>query len=275
MPLDGIVVNNLVSEFSNTIMNGRIDKIHQPEKDELIIQIRSGGETYKLLISASSNNPRIHFSNISKKNPISPPMFCMLLRKHLTGGRIVIISQPEFERIIEFGIESHNDLGDIEIKHLYVEIMGRHSNIILTNSNKRIIDSIKHVDSTTSRVRQILPGLDYSYPPSQGKLNPIVISKDEIINILKSTNDGNKINKRLVNTFMGISPLIAREISYLALSQTDFYLGELDNSSINAVADIFYNIFDTVKNKEYNPVILYDDKNKIIDFSAIHISQYP
>ena len=122
MPLDGIVVSNLVYEFNCKILNAKVDKIHQPEKDELIIHLRSKGDTYKLLLSASSSYARIHFSTLTKKNPLTPPAFCMLLRKHLTGGRIVEIS-TEFERIVKFAIESYNELGDLELKHLYIEIM--------------------------------------------------------------------------------------------------------------------------------------------------------
>jgi len=131
MSFDGIVIKSLVNEFKNKILNGKIDKIYQPENDEIILNLRSKGDTKKLLLSASSNNPRIHLTEYSKKNPLSPPMFCMLLRKHLQGGIITNISQPSLERIIQLDIVSLDELGYKSTKQLIVEIMGRHSNIHL------------------------------------------------------------------------------------------------------------------------------------------------
>ncbi|MDK2799895.1 MAG: hypothetical protein PWP27_1414 [Clostridiales bacterium] len=275
MPLDGIVICSLVHEFNNRLVNGKIDKIYQPEKDELIFLIRNKGKSERLLISASSNNPRVHFTSINKPNPDVPPMFCMLLRKHLTGGRIVAVTQPNFERIIRFSIESYNELGDLTVKNIIVEIMGRHSNIILTDSDEKIIDSIKHVDINVSSVRQVMPGLNYSTPPSQGKMNPLTCTEDNIFSILSSQKEGLKVDKCIVNNFTGISPLIGREICFRALKNTDFYIGEMNTSQLKAIASTMYKIINEIKKEQFSPVLLYDEENKkVVDFSSIMIFQY-
>ena len=152
---DGIVVSAIVSELNNHITNGKIEKIYQPEADEIHMLIRCGGKNYRLLISASSSHPRIHFATINKTNPETPPMFCMLMRKHIQGGKILKIQQKEFERIIIMDIESLDELGHPTIKQLIVEIMGKHSNIILIDKEqKKIIDSIKRIHSALGRCRR-------------------------------------------------------------------------------------------------------------------------
>ena len=158
MAFDAVAVRCLVKDLKDKLINSRIDKIHQPEKDEITINLRTMTDNFKLVLSASPAHPRVHFTNVSKKNPISAPMFCMLLRKHIGSGKITDIEQIGFERIIKFSIESYDELGDLTTKYLIVEIMGRHSNIILTNQDMRILDCIKHIDFTVSSVRQLLPG---------------------------------------------------------------------------------------------------------------------
>ena len=153
MALDGAVISALCKELSQKLTGGRIDKIHQPEKDELIISVRCYGGAYKLLICANPSFPRIHISNVQKENPAKPPMFCMLLRKHISGGKILSISQEGFERIVKIAIESYDEMGYLSQKFLIVEIMGKHSNIILTDVNGKILDSIIHVDISVSSVR--------------------------------------------------------------------------------------------------------------------------
>lgn len=169
MAFDAVAVRCLVKDLKDKLINSRIDKIHQPEKDEITINLRTMTDNFKLVLSASPAHPRVHFTNVSKKNPISAPMFCMLLRKHIGSGKITDIEQIGFERIIKFSIESYDELGDLTTKYLIVEIMGRHSNIILTNQDMRILDCIKHIDFTVSSVRQLLPGLDYVHRLSRIK----------------------------------------------------------------------------------------------------------
>ena len=275
MAFDAITVRNIVNEFNNTIINAKIDKIHQPERDELLISLRTRENTYKLVISASAAHPRLHFTDNVKPNPITAPMFCMLLRKHLSGGRITAVEQPEFERVVRFDIESYNELGDLTTKHLIVEIMGRHSNIILTDSEYKILDSIKHIDFSVSSVRQVLPSLQYVSPPSQNKINPLTVTKEEIISAFLKGTDGVKTDKFILSVFEGISPIVAREISFRAIGTTDAFIGELDTAAkaklIASVADVF----EDIRKNNFAPcIVTYASDNKVIDYASVNITQY-
>jgi len=141
LPFDGIVTKNIVSELSDILTGARIEKIYQPEPDEIIINLRTKGQNLKLLLSANASYPRIHLTDVTKENPINPPVFCMLLRKHLSGGKITKIDFHDFERVVTIHIETIDELGDLTFKKLVVEIMGKHSNIILVNNENKIIDS--------------------------------------------------------------------------------------------------------------------------------------
>ncbi len=275
MPLDGVVICALVHEFNDKLLNGKIDKIYQPQKDELILNVRNKGQNHRLLLSATSNSPRIHLTTTRSANPPTPPMFCMLLRKHVTGGRIVSIMQPNFERIVILHIETYNELGDLTIKQLVIEIMGRHSNIILLNENSKIIDSIKHIGIHISSMRQVMPGLEYAFPPSQGKLNPLICSEEKIHKTLSNQREGLKVAKNIVGSFTGISPLLGREICFRALTNTDYYIGELSAEQINKISHEAYTLFQNINNERFCPVILHDTvAKKVIDFSAMNILQY-
>lgn len=185
MALDGVVISNLIYELQQKIGGGRINKIAQPEKDELLLTIKNNKEQYRLLISAGASLPLTYLTKENKTSPLTAPNFCMLLRKHLNSAKIAQISQPELERIIEFKIEHLNELGDICYKYLIVELMGKHSNIIFCDDKKMIIDSIKHISSLVSSVREVLPGRDYFIPKTQKKWNPLTITyelfKDSVL----------------------------------------------------------------------------------------------
>ena len=172
MAYDGLVTGAVVRRLQEALIGGRIEKVYQPEKDEIIVSVRTMSGTYRLLISATSSNPRIHLTVTSRQNPINAPLFCMIMRKHFTGGKIIRISQHEFDRVIRLDVECYTELGDLTVKSIVVEIMGRHSNIILVKEDNKIIDSIKHIDGTVSAVRQVLPNLFYELPPPQGKAIP-------------------------------------------------------------------------------------------------------
>src|SRR5665647_699375 len=180
MPFDGIVTKCVVLELTNKLLGGRIEKVFQPEADEIRINIRAQGNNYKLLASASPNNPRLHITDSNKENPSAPPVFCMLLRKHLSGGKILSIDFHDFERIITVNMECITELGDTVIRRLIVEIMGKYSNIILTTEQGIIIDAIKHVDNEMSRVREVMPARHYVLPPSQDKISPLDINFEDM-----------------------------------------------------------------------------------------------
>lgn len=269
MAFDTICVKKIVNELSETLVSGRIDKIHQPEKDEILLLVRTFSGNYKLVLSASANNPRVHFTDTAKENPKTPPMFCMLLRKHLSGGKITKISQPELERIVEIDIESYNELGDLTTKHLICEITGRNSNIILTNEDYKIIDSAKHVDFTVSSYRQILPGIEYIRPPKQDK---VPILSDNIKNItLDFSCDGERPDKVIMSAVSGISPIIAREIIYSVCGTNSKVCAELSDKEKSDISSLVRNF---IENISFFPCIVYDETDKPIDFSCIKINQY-
>ena len=276
MALDGLVIHSIVNELSSKILGGKIDKVYQPEDDEILLQIRNNKENFKLVLSASSSNPRVYFANNYKKeNPITAPMFCMLFRKYIQNGIIVDISQIEFERIIKITVESFDELKEKTKKDIYIEIMGRHSNIILTHSlDNKIIDSIKRIPFSVSRVRQLLPAITYNLPPKQDKLNPLnSISKDNFINTLKEFNG--PLFKAIYSNFLGISPIISKEICFRSNLDYNINTTDLSLDNFNNLFNEFNNLFNSINNNKYNPCIVIDESiNKVIDFSCINLSLY-
>lgn len=274
MALDGIFINALVKEFNEKFTGLRIDKIYQPEHDELLIFLHGKTGSYKLCLSANASIARAYISEEAKGSQNTPPVFCMLLRKHLAGGKITCVSQPDFERVIKFSVEGYNELGDLTVKTLAVEIMGRHSNIILLDENEKILDSIKRVDFSVSSVRQILPGLKYENPPSQGKKNPLECGVGDFLDALELSGD-KKADKCILEAFTGVSPLIAREIVYRAVGRTDSYISELSTSQKLDVATECYMLFAKVLSGEFEPCYLRNtETGKYIDFSVLDITQY-
>ncbi len=268
MALDAPAIKCLAEEICLKTVNGRIDKIHQPEKDEIVLHIRTFSDSFRLVLSAGSSHPRIHFTETKKANPLTAPLFCMLLRKHLGSGKITNVRQKDFERIIIMDIESYDELGDLTVKHLITEIMGRHSNIILTDSSMKIIDCIKHVDITVSSVRQVLPGMIYEFPPEQDK-TPLT----EFDGTLPPLNPGTMLSKAVLGAISGISPLTAREIIYRAYGVADMHTGEVTHTEplVKSITDLKQRVL----NSEFTPCIIKDESaQKMIDFSAIEIMQY-
>lgn len=272
MALDGLVVHNLASELHTKLVGGKVDKVHQPENDELVLFIRNNKENFKLVLSSSASNPRVYIANEYKKeNPIKAPMFCMLFRKYIQGGIITDISQVDFERIIKISVESFDELKEKTTKDIYIEIMGRHSNIILTQNNK-IIDSIKRIPPSVSRVRQLLPNMTYELPPAQDKVNPIKgISIKSFINTLREFNG--PIYKGIYSKFLGISPSVAKEICHRANLTTDDYSDDKTRDELSTLYRAFSDLFTKIKNDEYDPCIVIDESiDKVIDFSCINLS---
>jgi predicted ribosome quality control (RQC) complex YloA/Tae2 family protein len=215
MSFDGIFTYAMIKELKQTIESGRITKIHQPFKHELVIQVRAHGQNHKLLLSAHPSYARVHLTNESYENPAEPPMFCMLLRKHLEGSIIESIKQVDLDRMIIIETKGRNEIGDLSVKQLIIEIMGRHSNIILVDKESNtIIDSIKHLPPSINRHRTVLPGYEYIAPPSQGKTNPLFINEETVIKKL-DFNSG-KLAEQLVENFAGISPVFAKEAVFRA-----------------------------------------------------------
>ena len=276
MALDGLVIHSIVNELHNKLLGGKIDKVYQPENDEVVLHIRNNKENFKLVLSCSASNPRVYLANNYKKeNPINAPMFCMLFRKYIQGGNIVDISQVGFERIIKISVESFDELKEKTTKDIIIEIMGRHSNIILTHSlDDKIIDSAKRIPPSVSRVRQILPGQTYILPPAQDKLNPIDnIDIDSFKNTLN--NFDSSIFKAIYSKFLGISPVIAKEICFRANVDENTLINEISSDDINKVYKEFISLFKDIKNNIYNPSMVIDESiDKVLDFSCINLNQF-
>ncbi len=275
MALDGIVLNSIKNELLSKLIGGRIDKVHQPEKDEIIINIRSNSSNYKLLLTSNSSSPRIHLTTLSRKNPEQAPMFCMLLRKHLYGSNIVDIKQLELDRVIEIVFECKDELKTTVKKSLIIEMMGKHSNIIFINyDSKIIIDSIKRVSESMSSVRQVYPGIPYNLPPSQSKLNPLNTDRDGLINAINTTNSGTLVYNFLYKNFIGFSPLLSKEICYVSNINEGLSLAELSDKALSTLCDVFNDTVSIIKSKKISPAIYINQDKNIYDFHSIKINYY-
>ncbi len=272
MAFDGLTVCRLADELNKKLSDGRIEKVLQPEKDEINLVIRARGENHRLLISAVSFAPRVHLTQTVKENPAVPPLFCMLLRKHIAGGRVIAFEQPDFERILIMRIESRDEMGDLSVKSLYMELMGRCSNIVLADSGDKILGCAKNVDISVSSVRQVLTGLTYSFPPSQNKINPLTASKDRIFSAIDRPVPA---DKAVLDGFTGISPLIAREIAHSYFFDSTKDLSMLDHNQKAGFAEHIYSCFKEFGSGGEGGWILTDThKKKTADFSPIDIHQY-
>ena len=252
MAYDGIITRAMVTELRNELLQGKIDKIHQPLKEELVFTVHTPSGNKRLFASSGSTAPRVHLIDESPLNPPTPSAFCMLLRKHLSGGRIVEINQKGSDRIIEITLETMTELGFTASRKLIFEIMGKHSNIILVNSEEgTVLDAIKRVSFDTSRVRQILPGIKYEYPPSQEKIDFDIISEDDLASIPQDS-------KAILGKVGGISMQIAEDLAYL---------------EPGARFEKLKNIISASESGQFTPHI-YMDGNSPIDFHIAYINAF-
>ncbi len=210
MSMDGLSLYSAMNELNKRLAGGKIDKIQQTDKEELLLMVRSLGQTYRLLINASAADNRVQLTELKKQAPSEAPMFCMLLRKRIAGGKIVRFEQERLDRVLKISIETYNDLGDLSVFALYCELMGKHSNIILVNEKGVIVDAIKHVGLGMSSVRFVMPGLEYSAPPAQDKQDPSKASVDDFSMAMCMV--GMSIAKALSNAFFGLSPAVAAQL---------------------------------------------------------------
>ena len=273
MAFDGITVSAIKAEIEDKILGGRIDKVYQPEKDEIILGIRSMGQAYKLLLTSNASNPKFHFTQTNPSNPMTPPLFCMVMRKHLQSGKIIKIEQPDFDRILNIYVESLNELGDYSVKKLVLEIMGRHSNIILTDENNTILDCIKHIGHDTSSVREVLPGREYTLPPSQGKINTLELDNNDFNEVLEN-NPSFEIQSVIYKNYTGISPIAASEICYRANVNGSTPVEALTDIQKEIVFNKFAELVEDIKANRFYPESITNEKGKTIDFSPIEMTQF-
>ena len=271
MAFDGIVIANLVRELNDTILNGRISKIAQPEHDELLLTLKGQKGQIRLVLSASASLPLIYETMENKPSPMTAPNFCMLLRKHIANGRITKIYQPGMERIINFEIEHLNELGDLCHKQLIVEIMGKHSNIIFCDENLKIIDSIKHISAQVSSIREVLPGRTYFIPETQEKCNPLETSQEEFFN--KVFSKPQTLQKSIYTVYMGISPVIASELCFRAGVEGERPASALSDEEKLHLYHHFSWMMEDIKVGKFSPNIVKKGKEPI-EFASVELTQY-
>jgi len=271
MALDGITLACINCELNHKLVGGRISKIAQPEADELLFTIKSQQGNFRLLLSASASLPLIYLTEINKTSPLTAPNFCMLLRKHLNGGRILSITQPSLERILRFEIEHLNEMGDLCRKYLIIEIMGKHSNIIFCDDKDLIIDSIKHVPFQMSSVREVLPGRKYFIPKTQEKADPLTIQEQEFISLIQKNSA--KLSKSIYSSLTGLSPVAAEEICYLASLDSDQPANSLKEEELIHLYRNFCRYIESIQHENFDPAIYYQDKIPV-EFACLPLSIY-
>lgn len=268
MAFDGICIAAITKECNDKLINSRIYKIAQPEKDELILTLKSQNDTYRLFMSADASLPLMYFCEENKQSPMTAPNFCMLLRKHIQNGRIVAIRQPSLERIVCIDIEHLDELGDLCKKTLVIELMGKHSNIIFINSEGKIIDSIKHISGMVSSVREVLPGREYFIPDTMEKKNPLNVDFKTFCDIFQKSSP---LYKALYTSFTGFSPVISQEICYIAGIDSDLPSNVLTDVQKKTLYDNFTKITAQIQNQDFVPTIYTENKTPK-EFSVLPLS---
>ena len=259
MPMDGVMLGFMTRELNDKLAGGRVDKVTQPERDEILLTIRNRGENHLLLVSASANSARIHLTREKKSNPLEPPTFCMLMRKHVLGARVLEIRQVGGDRIAEIDFEALDEMGDYAVRTLICEFMGKYSNLILTQSGGKIIDSVCRVTDEISRVREVLPGLMYERPPQQGKLDSAALEPDELAARLRES--AGPAFKALQNAVTGLSPQTAREICMRAAGDSEARLEELDAAVLARRVCELAAAFPSMA----RPMLVLDEEGKAVD----------
>ena len=261
MPLDALCLTAVAGEVRAAVQGGKIDKIYQPTRDEVVLYIRGPAGNVRLLLSANPGHPRAHLTERNRENPEQPPMFCMLLRKHLQGARILELNQPPLERILDFRLETLDELGDRVERRLVLEAMGRSANLLLLDGEGRIVDCTRRVDGDLARgQRQLLPGLFYRQPPAVDKLNPFTLSPEELRLVL-SNPLGKAWDKLLLDSFTGLSPLVARELAFRAGDDSEKLAAELEKLG-KAVEENHFTAYLLVR------------EGKPVDFTFLPVLQY-
>lgn len=268
MAFDGVTLYHLKEEFQSLLIGGHIRKIFQPEADEIRLLVNVGRENYNLLLSANASNPRTYITQKLKENPHSPPSFCMILRKYIMNGTITDFSQHETDRVLEISIASKNEFNEPVIRRLFIEIMGRNSNIILIDETRKILDSIKKVGTTSSRYRQILPGRDYIYPPENNRIGFFNLNEVNYEYLLSAYRD-QPVERTLVQGFLGISPTIAREIAFRGGIDPSLCVSDLSKKQTQYLYQSFCEIIAEIKEQVFPNIIFF--RRDMLDFATMNL----
>ena len=273
MPFDAVFLHALTGELTARAVGAKVDKVQMPSRDTVLLQLRSREGASRLLIAIGASHCRIHFTESAPENPASPPMFCMLLRKHLVGGRIVSITQPPSERMVDLALECTDELGERSEKHLIAELMGRNSNLILTGPDGRIIDCLRRVDYEMSEKRQVLPGLFYHLPPAQEKLDPLTADEAALSGALPAPGEHKRADAWLLAAFSGLPPLICREIAFRFSGEVDPDMGLWDEDKRRSFLAHLNASFDKLRAGRFTPELLLRG-GAAADFTYTPILQY-
>ncbi|MEG6585982.1 Rqc2 family fibronectin-binding protein [Dendrosporobacter sp. 1207_IL3150] len=268
MSLDGFSMSPLIAELDQKLAGGRIDNIFQPDKNTIVILIRQPGENYRLHIAVNAENPHVILSNHKIENPATPPVFCMVLRKHIEDGRIASITQHNIDRIVLLNIDVRGPGGIIISKTLVIEIMGKHSNAILTESDT-IIDSIKRVGFNISRVRQVLPGKHYFFPPGQTKLNILRIEPEVIANNVAA--QSGPLFKAIIKTAQGVGPLTAKEIAWRSGLPLNINTETLDAADIDSLSQAIASVTIPIREGNITPTVVLDTEDSLLGIAAFRL----
>lgn len=270
MPLDAVCLQAVVNELRPRLLDVRVDKVQQPARDQVILLLRGN---LRLLLNAGANSPRLQLTGLTRDNPAEPPMFCMLLRKHLVGARIAAVTQPVLERLVEFDLDITDNFGRPGKRYLILEAMGRRSNLILLDGERRVIDCLRRVDADMSALRQVLPGLFYEMPLRSDKIPFTAVTAEKFRTCLAAANPEHRLDSFLMDEFFGLSPLIARELAFRAAGETDRRIFELSPEEQQRACSEFAVLQELVKDNRFTPVCLRQG-NQWMDFSYLPITQY-
>lgn len=259
----------VLSEISESFPDAKIEKVLQPQNDEIDLVIHSGKKNGRLVFNVGPNAPRLQLSSVAKENPLKAPMFCMFLRKHIIGARIVGIEQPNFDRIAVFTLSCYDEMGFLTEKKLICEIMGKYANLIFTDKEGKIISALKFIDFSQSTVRQIIPGLRYTLPEPQGKISPLDFSEEVFDSKLSEFSPERTAEKFIVGTYGGIATQISRELVFRASGKNDVPVSEID---ANKLKNVMLNWHNALKNHNYKPTLAFDSEGKPIDYSYMDIT---
>ena len=274
MALDGAFLRHLKKEITDRALGARVDKIYQPNKEELVFLLRTRQEAFKLLLSARANSPRIHFTQYAPENPKVPPMLCMLLRKRLSGAKLVEVRQPGLERLLYLDFDATNELGDKVRLSLVIEIMGKYSNIILVDGQGKIVDALKRVDEEMSSQRLVQPGLAYELPPAQNKPCMLECQPEEIVEAIVHQPKNQSLNKGILNALQGLSPVVCREIEHQVGRGQELFTRDLTQEQRERLRFFLERLFTTVRDTAGEPYMVTKIKGKPMEFSFLNIVQY-
>ena len=270
MAFDAGFLAAVAAEIKQLALGGRVEKVYQPERDTVILQMRTFEGGGRLLINAGSSNPRVGFTQIPYENPQNPPQFCVLLRKHLSGAKLLSVTQIGFERVLVLEFETRDEMGYLCNRHLIIEVMGKYSNLIFTDGEDKVLAVLRPVDFTTSSKRQVLPGMRYEMPPAQDKIDPRCCTAANFRALMETAGDL-PVDKWITRTFLGVSAVVAREIAGNYAEKGVCYLTEAEKQSVFSFFDGVYAMLGC---GESMPCIAYDENGRAVEYAFTSLNQY-